>query len=98
MANIKAFSLLLAFLVVSMLIADVYAGVNYYGNNSLKPYQCQGRCTQRCSKARKTHECMFFCLKCCATCLCVPPGTYGNKEVCPCYNNWKTKRGTSKCP
>ncbi|KAK4576832.1 hypothetical protein RGQ29_027393 [Quercus rubra] len=41
---------------------------------------------------------MFFCQKCCAKCLCVPPGTYGNKEFCPCYNNWKTKRGGSKCP
>ncbi|KAJ1399699.1 Gibberellin regulated protein [Sesbania bispinosa] len=23
---------------------------------------------------------------------------YGNKAVCPCYNNWKTKRGGPKCP
>ncbi|CAB4290004.1 unnamed protein product [Prunus armeniaca] len=39
-----------------------------------------------------------FNLKCCAKCLCVPPGTYGNKQFCPCYNNWKTKRGGPKCP
>ena len=25
--------------------------------------------------------------------LCVPSGYYGNKGECPCYNNWKTKRG-----
>ncbi|KAJ0263711.1 hypothetical protein HA466_0021810 [Hirschfeldia incana] len=25
-------------------------------------------------------------------------GTYGNKQVCPCYNNWKTKLGGPKCP
>ncbi|CAH8356437.1 unnamed protein product [Eruca vesicaria subsp. sativa] len=31
-------------------------------------------------------------------CLCVPPGTYGNKQVCPCYNNWKTQLGGPKCP
>uniref|UniRef100_M1BQ26 Gip1 n=1 Tax=Solanum tuberosum TaxID=4113 RepID=M1BQ26_SOLTU len=36
--------------------------------------------------------------KCCKTCLCVPPGFYGNKGVCPCYNNWKTKEGGPKCP
>ncbi|KAG2614655.1 hypothetical protein PVAP13_3NG245086 [Panicum virgatum] len=42
--------------------------------------------------------CFFFCNKCCAKCLCVPPGTYGNKETCPCYNNWKTKKGGPKCP
>ncbi|GLT50710.1 hypothetical protein SLA2020_241770 [Shorea laevis] len=38
------------------------------------------------------------CQKCCAKCLCVPPGTYGNKQSCPCYNNWKTKKGGPKCP
>ncbi|KAG2318102.1 hypothetical protein Bca52824_021224 [Brassica carinata] len=42
--------------------------------------------------------CLLFCNKCCAKCLCVPPGTYGNKEVCPCYNNWKTMLGGPKCP
>ncbi|KAK8672635.1 hypothetical protein V6N13_111000 [Hibiscus sabdariffa] len=26
------------------------------------------------------------------------PGYYGNKAVCPCYNNWKTKEGGPKCP
>ncbi|KZV15367.1 protein RSI-1 [Dorcoceras hygrometricum] len=40
----------------------------------------------------------FFCNKCCATCLCVPPGTYGNKDCCPCYRDWKTKEGKPKCP
>ncbi|KAL2941984.1 Gibberellin-regulated protein 6 [Bienertia sinuspersici] len=30
--------------------------------------------------------------------LVCPPGTYGNKQLCPCYNNWKTKRGGPKCP
>ncbi|CAN1228418.1 Gibberellin-regulated protein 6 [Linum perenne] len=41
---------------------------------------------------------MFFCQKCCTKCLCVPPGTYGNKQVCPCYNQWKTREGGPKCP
>ncbi|KAK9183453.1 hypothetical protein WN944_026605 [Citrus x changshan-huyou] len=27
-----------------------------------------------------------------------PERTYGHKEECPCYNNWKTKEGTPKCP
>ncbi|KAG5416324.1 hypothetical protein IGI04_003891 [Brassica rapa subsp. trilocularis] len=27
-----------------------------------------------------------------------PQGTYGNKQVCPCYNNWKTQLGGPKCP
>ncbi|XP_018817177.1 protein GAST1 [Juglans regia] len=65
---------------------------------SLQPQECGPRCTQRCSKTAFKKPCMFFCQKCCAKCLCVPPGTYGNKEFCPCYNNWKTKRGGPKCP
>ncbi|XP_010056457.2 protein GAST1 [Eucalyptus grandis] len=65
---------------------------------SLKPQECGPRCTGRCSKTQYKKPCMFFCQKCCAKCLCVPPGTYGNKQLCPCYNNWKTKRGGPKCP
>lgn len=59
---------------------------------------CSPRCTARCSATAYKKPCMFFCQKCCAKCLCVPPGTYGNKQTCPCYNNWKTKRGGPKCP
>ncbi|XP_022862480.1 protein GAST1-like [Olea europaea var. sylvestris] len=71
-----------------------------YGSTqgSLQPQECAPRCTSRCSKTSFKKPCMFFCQKCCAKCLCVPPGTYGNKQVCPCYNNWKTKRGGPKCP
>ncbi|XP_022747190.1 protein GAST1-like [Durio zibethinus] len=65
---------------------------------SLRPQECGPRCSARCSKTQYKKPCLFFCNKCCAKCLCVPPGTYGNKQVCPCYNNWKTKRGGPKCP
>ncbi|GLT82136.1 hypothetical protein SLE2022_005460 [Rubroshorea leprosula] len=65
---------------------------------SLHPQECAPRCTARCSATAYKKPCMFFCQKCCAKCLCVPPGTYGNKQYCPCYNNWKTKRGGPKCP
>ncbi|MQL72431.1 hypothetical protein Taro_004771 [Colocasia esculenta] len=69
-----------------------------FTEGSLQPQECSGRCTARCSKTQYHKPCMFFCQKCCAKCLCVPPGTYGNKQFCPCYNNWKTKRGGPKCP
>ncbi|XP_059289646.1 protein GAST1-like [Lycium ferocissimum] len=65
---------------------------------SLHPQECLPKCTYRCSKTQYRKPCMFFCQKCCVKCLCVPPGTYGNKQFCPCYNNWKTKRGGPKCP
>ncbi|GAB2218413.1 hypothetical protein Droror1_Dr00001636 [Drosera rotundifolia] len=65
---------------------------------SLHPQECGSRCNTRCSATAFKKPCKFFCQKCCAKCLCVPAGTYGNKQMCPCYNNWKTKRGTPKCP
>ncbi|CAH9102669.1 unnamed protein product [Cuscuta europaea] len=70
-----------------------------YGSKpgSLHPQECSGKCSYRCSNTQYKKPCMF-CQKCCAKCLCVPPGTYGNKRFCPCYNNWKTKRGGPKCP
>ncbi|OEL34074.1 hypothetical protein BAE44_0004906 [Dichanthelium oligosanthes] len=55
--------------------------------------ECGGECRRRCSKTHHKKPCLFFCNKCCAKCLCVPPGTYGNKNTCPCYDNWKTKKG-----
>ncbi|CAN0879252.1 Protein RSI-1 [Linum grandiflorum] len=68
------------------------------GEGSLTPSQCSGACDVRCSATSHKKPCLFYCNKCCATCLCVPSGTYGNKEECPCYNNWKTKEGGPKCP
>ncbi|XP_062204544.1 gibberellin-regulated protein 5-like [Phragmites australis] len=68
------------------------------GKGNLKPSQCAGECSRRCSRTHHKKPCLFFCNKCCAKCLCVPPGYYGNKETCPCYNNWKTKKGGPKCP
>ncbi|XP_051141072.1 gibberellin-regulated protein 6-like [Andrographis paniculata] len=71
---------------------------NPYGPGSLKSFQCPSQCSRRCSKTQYHKPCMFFCQKCCRKCLCVPPGYYANKGVCPCYNNWKTKEGGPKCP
>ncbi|CAO2818580.1 unnamed protein product [Amaranthus hypochondriacus] len=98
MANAKVLSiLLLTLLALSMLATEVLANSSY-GPGSLKSSQCLGQCTRRCSKTQYHKPCMFFCQKCCRKCLCVPPGFYGNKQVCPCYNNWKTKEGGPKCP
>ncbi|PIM97507.1 hypothetical protein CDL12_30022 [Handroanthus impetiginosus] len=102
----KFFALfVLALVAISMLQMPVMASqgefeVNKsrYGPGSLKSFQCPSQCSRRCSKTQYHKPCMFFCQKCCRKCLCVPPGYYGNKAVCPCYNNWKTKEGGPKCP
>ncbi|KAF8776001.1 hypothetical protein HU200_003990 [Digitaria exilis] len=78
-------------------VIDGHKG-NNDGKGNLKPSQCAGECRRRCSKTHHKKPCLFFCNKCCAKCICVPPRTYGNKETCPCYNNWKTKKGGPKCP
>ncbi|EAZ36571.1 hypothetical protein OsJ_20910 [Oryza sativa Japonica Group] len=65
---------------------------------NLRPWECSPKCAGRCSNTQYKKACLTFCNKCCAKCLCVPPGTYGNKGACPCYNNWKTKEGGPKCP
>ncbi|XP_044506526.1 protein RSI-1-like [Mangifera indica] len=77
-------------------VAEVYGSHGNY--KKLKPSECNPKCKYRCSATSHKKPCMFFCQKCCKKCLCVPPGVYGNKEVCPCYNNWKTKEGRPKCP
>ncbi|CAD5169043.1 unnamed protein product [Musa acuminata subsp. malaccensis] len=84
-------TLLLVLLLTLSLTESVRSG-------SLKPSECNNKCDFRCSATSHKKPCLFFCKECCATCLCVPPGTYGNKEACPCYNNWKTKEGGPKCP
>ncbi|XP_052197520.1 protein RSI-1-like [Diospyros lotus] len=84
-------------LVVTVLLLIIFSNA-VEGYNGLRPQDCRPRCSYRCSATSYRKRCMFFCLKCCAKCLCVPPGTYGNKETCPCYNNWKTKKGGPKCP
>ncbi|XP_045812812.1 gibberellin-regulated protein 12-like [Trifolium pratense] len=81
-------------LVITFVIQDVYGG----GEGSLRPEQCAGACDYRCSKTQYHKACITYCNICCEKCLCVPSGTYGHKEECPCYDHWKTKRGTPKCP
>ena len=60
--------------------------------------ECPKECDRRCSQTQYHNACILFCNKCCRKCLCVPPGYYGNKQVCSCYNNWKTQQGGPKCP
>ncbi|XAR61660.1 hypothetical protein NMG60_11016140 [Bertholletia excelsa] len=59
---------------------------------------CAAACGYRCSKASRREECQRACQTCCHRCNCVPPGTSGNKEICPCYANMTTHGGRPKCP
>ncbi|KAL6641573.1 hypothetical protein ACP70R_019754 [Stipagrostis hirtigluma subsp. patula] len=68
------------------------------GEGSVPVAECPQKCDYRCSKANAREMCLTDCKLCCETCRCVPSGTAGNKEECPCYNNWKSKQGKPKCP
>ncbi|GER30780.1 gibberellin-regulated family protein [Striga asiatica] len=59
---------------------------------------CRQACTRRCSKASRKKICHRACNTCCRRCNCVPPGTYGNKELCPCYASLRTHGNRPKCP
>ncbi|KAM1049730.1 hypothetical protein ACFX2I_031481 [Malus domestica] len=72
-----------------------------HGSPPSKEIDCPKACKHRCSATSHKKPCMFFCEKWCAKCLCVPSGTHGHKENCPCYNYWKAKeagRPKCKCP
>ncbi|KAL1820657.1 hypothetical protein ACET3Z_015526 [Daucus carota] len=59
---------------------------------------CGERCSERCKLSSRPNLCHRACGTCCARCNCVPPGTAGNQEVCPCYANMTTHGGRKKCP
>ncbi|MBA0733217.1 hypothetical protein Gogos_017253, partial [Gossypium gossypioides] len=60
---------------------------------------CIPLCGQRCKLHSRTNLCLRACMTCCDRCKCVPPGTYGNREMCgKCYTDMRTHRNKHKCP
>uniref|UniRef100_A0A7N0TQ18 Snakin-1 n=1 Tax=Kalanchoe fedtschenkoi TaxID=63787 RepID=A0A7N0TQ18_KALFE len=59
---------------------------------------CDSKCGVRCLKAGYKERCLKYCGICCGKCQCVPSGTYGNKDECPCYRDMKNSKGKPKCP
>jgi hypothetical protein len=59
---------------------------------------CDSKCAFRCSKASRHDDCLKYCGICCAECHCVPSGTSGNKDECPCYRDKTTGHGNRKRP
>ncbi|XP_052189883.1 peamaclein-like [Diospyros lotus] len=59
---------------------------------------CDCKCAVRCSKSGRKERCLKYCGICCEKCHCVPSGTFGNKDECPCYRDMKNSKGKPKCP
>ncbi|XP_019433064.1 PREDICTED: gibberellin-regulated protein 3-like [Lupinus angustifolius] len=88
------FLAILCFLLIQEL--EIYVGIQH--TVGAQKIDCAGKCNYRCSKASRPNRCLRACNTCCERCNCVPPGTSGNTEVCPCYANMETDGGKKKCP
>ncbi|KAJ9542462.1 hypothetical protein OSB04_028968 [Centaurea solstitialis] len=95
-------SLLVLFVLVQLIQAydetDMSSSPSNTPNSSLQDIDCGEKCASRCSKASRTKMCLRACGTCCKRCHCVPPGTYGNYDDCPCYADLTTHGGRRKCP
>ncbi|CAO2824642.1 unnamed protein product [Amaranthus hypochondriacus] len=58
---------------------------------------CKSKCDWRCSRNPR-NLCKKLCNMCCSKCKCVPSGPLADKAECPCYRDWKNKKGQDKCP
>ncbi|KAK9740273.1 hypothetical protein RND81_03G024100 [Saponaria officinalis] len=74
--------------VTSLMVDTIVAGSEF----------CDTKCSVRCSKAGRQDRCLKYCGICCEECQCVPSGTSGNKDECPCYRDKKNSKGKPKCP
>ncbi|OAY76466.1 Gibberellin-regulated protein 11 [Ananas comosus] len=64
----------------------------------LATMDCNSACSGRCQLSSRLNYCMRACKTCCARCSCVPPGTSGNYDQCPCYASLTTRSSKKKCP
>ncbi|PON61061.1 Glycoside hydrolase [Parasponia andersonii] len=66
---------------------------------SVQDIDCGRLCKERCSLNSRPNRCHRACGSCCAKCKCVPPGTFGNRELCgKCYTDMTTHHNQTKCP
>ncbi|XP_059637173.1 gibberellin-regulated protein 1-like [Cornus florida] len=89
-------SLLVSLLVFHLVEAD--QAVIFFRYIYMNRSDCGSACAGRCRLSSRPNLCKRACGTCCERCNCVPPGTSGNEDVCPCYANMTTHGGKHKCP
>ncbi|KAK8683722.1 hypothetical protein V6N13_039773 [Hibiscus sabdariffa] len=99
----KALPLIASLLVLSLLLiqlvhADQPETSASTGTTAPMKIDCGGACVERCRLSSRNNLCKRACETCCARCNCVPPGTAGNLDTCPCYASLTTHGGRRKCP
>ncbi|KAL9687543.1 hypothetical protein QQ045_031947 [Rhodiola kirilowii] len=94
-----AMKFMLLCIVLFFCIAKISCDQNIDPQEATGTVDCGGLCQQRCSLHSRPNLCHRACGTCCMRCKCVPPGTYGNREVCgSCYTDMKTHGNRPKCP
>ncbi|XVE56164.1 hypothetical protein DITRI_Ditri03aG0215500 [Diplodiscus trichospermus] len=91
-------SLLISLLLLQLVEADQLVTSSGEGTSAKNSIDCGGACAARCRLSSRPRLCKRACGTCCARCNCVPPGTAGNQEMCPCYASLTTHGGRKKCP
>ncbi|XP_051150087.1 gibberellin-regulated protein 11-like [Andrographis paniculata] len=95
----KSFILVFFFVVVFFAVAtqpySMGLGHRLQDANNI---DCGKECGRRCSLSSRPKVCVRGCTMCCARCNCVPPGTSGNENICPCYADMTAHGGRKKCP
>ncbi|XP_004292950.1 PREDICTED: gibberellin-regulated protein 11-like [Fragaria vesca subsp. vesca] len=90
--------LLVSILIFQLVCTAVQVSNPPVGSPLSPKIDCDGACDVRCGLSSRPDECKRACGTCCARCGCVPPGTSGHYEACPCYWNMTTHGGRRKCP
>ncbi|XP_057417746.1 snakin-2-like [Lotus japonicus] len=94
-----ATSLLLSLVLLHM--AEAHQTMSYGATTPTplpQPIDCGVACEGRCKLSSRPRLCKRACGSCCAVCKCVPPGTAGNHDSCPCYAKLTTHNNIPKCP
>ncbi|XP_020423683.1 gibberellin-regulated protein 11 [Prunus persica] len=96
-------SLVFSFLVLQYLTEAAHQSHMMNNNGAPSPLppptlDCGVACEGRCKLSSRPRLCKRACGSCCDKCSCVPPGTAGNYEACPCYASLTTRNQTRKCP
>ncbi|NP_001351695.1 gibberellin-regulated protein 1-like precursor [Cicer arietinum] len=91
-------SLLASLLLLHLVDATDQSAYAQTQGSLLQRIDCKGACRARCRLSSRQKMCHRACGTCCSRCNCVPPGTAGNEDVCPCYATLTTHGGRHKCP
>ncbi|XXG74967.1 hypothetical protein AAC387_Pa07g3566 [Persea americana] len=105
MALSKTFLAFLLFTILALNLMDDGLGFQSHSlptpadeRNLLQQIDCGASCSARCRLSSRPRLCKRACGTCCARCNCVPSGTAGNLDECPCYANMTTHGNKRKCP